>query len=188
MGGQDSLRSLQTEIRLQAQDYEERTIAVSDTLLACLKYRGKAPNDTLIFPSPATQTVDKHLDRIINRLSTRRTMRVTWLRNRRNPPTPFACCTLRGGISRALTSKPCGRNLGIPTSQPLKSTCARRTPSPIDIARASTRRTGSLGRDLGQLFCCPNENVVDNHLRTSRCARNSSTAASRNRRRFLTRM
>jgi integrase len=50
-------------------DYEERTIAVSDTLLACLKkYRGKAPNDALIFPSPATQTVDKHLDRIINRL------------------------------------------------------------------------------------------------------------------------
>lgn len=50
-------------------DYEERTIAVSDTLLACLKkYRGKAPNDALIFPSPATQTLDKHLDRIINRL------------------------------------------------------------------------------------------------------------------------
>ena len=50
-------------------DYEERTIAVSDTLLACLKkYRGKAANDALIFPSPATQMVDKHLDRIINRL------------------------------------------------------------------------------------------------------------------------
>jgi integrase len=50
-------------------DYEERTIAISDTLLACLKkYRGKAPNDALIFPSPATQTMDKHLDRIINRL------------------------------------------------------------------------------------------------------------------------
>jgi len=50
-------------------DYEERTIAVSDTLLACLKkYRGKAPNDALIFPSPARQTMDKHLDRIINRL------------------------------------------------------------------------------------------------------------------------
>jgi len=50
-------------------DYEERTIAVSDTLLACLKkYRGKAPNDALIFPSPTTQTVDKHLDRIINGL------------------------------------------------------------------------------------------------------------------------
>jgi integrase len=50
-------------------DYEERTVAVSDTLLACLKkYRGNAPNDELIFPSPATQTVDKHLDRIINGL------------------------------------------------------------------------------------------------------------------------
>jgi len=69
-------------------DYEERTIAVSDTLLACLKkYRGKAPNDALIFPSPATQTMDKHLDRIINRLIDRRTMRVTRLRNRRSPAT-----------------------------------------------------------------------------------------------------
>jgi integrase len=48
-------------------DYEERTIAVSDLLLAFLKkYRGSAPNDALIFPSPAAQTVDKHLDRIIN--------------------------------------------------------------------------------------------------------------------------
>jgi integrase len=50
-------------------DYEERTIALSDTPLACLKkYRGKAPNDALIFPSPATRTVDKHPDRIINGL------------------------------------------------------------------------------------------------------------------------
>ena len=50
-------------------DYEERTIAVSDTLLACLKkYRGNAPNDRLIFPSPATQTVDRHLDRIVHGL------------------------------------------------------------------------------------------------------------------------
>lgn len=50
-------------------DYEERTIAVSDTLLACLgKYRGDAPDDQLIFPSPSTQTMDKHLDRIINHL------------------------------------------------------------------------------------------------------------------------
>ena len=50
-------------------DYEERTIAVSDTLLACLrKYRGNAPDDALIFPSPTTQTMDKHLDRVINHL------------------------------------------------------------------------------------------------------------------------
>jgi len=50
-------------------DYEERTIAISDTLLACLKkYRNSAPDDALIFPSPAAQTVDKHLDRIINGL------------------------------------------------------------------------------------------------------------------------
>lgn len=47
-------------------DYEERTVAISDTLLTCLrKYRGSAANDVLIFPSPGTQTVDKHLDRII---------------------------------------------------------------------------------------------------------------------------
>jgi integrase len=57
------------KFRFKPKDYEERTIAVSDTLLACMKkYRGKAPNDALIFPSPATQTMDKHLDRIINRL------------------------------------------------------------------------------------------------------------------------
>jgi integrase len=50
-------------------DYEERAIAVSDLLLACLKnYRGNALNDGLVFPSPATQTVDKHLDRIVNGL------------------------------------------------------------------------------------------------------------------------
>jgi integrase/recombinase XerD len=50
-------------------DYEERTIAISDTLLACLrKYRGNAADDALIFPSPATQTVNKHLDRIIHGL------------------------------------------------------------------------------------------------------------------------
>lgn len=48
-------------------DYEERVIVVSDTLLACLnKYRGSAPEDGLMFPSPATGTVDKHLDRIIH--------------------------------------------------------------------------------------------------------------------------
>jgi integrase len=47
-------------------DYEERTIVVSDTLLDCLrKYRGSAPEDALLFPSPTTGTVDKHLDRII---------------------------------------------------------------------------------------------------------------------------
>jgi len=48
-------------------DYEERVIVVSDTLLACLKkYRGSAPEDGLMFPSPTTGTVDKHLDRIIH--------------------------------------------------------------------------------------------------------------------------
>jgi integrase/recombinase XerD len=48
-------------------DYEERSIVVSDTLLACLKkYRGSAAEDALIFPSPTTGTVDKHLDRVIH--------------------------------------------------------------------------------------------------------------------------
>jgi integrase len=48
-------------------DYEERSIVVSDTLLGCLKrYRGSATEDTLIFPSPITGTVDKHLDRVIH--------------------------------------------------------------------------------------------------------------------------
>ncbi len=48
-------------------DYEERAVVVSDTLLACLrKYRGTATEDALIFPSPTTGTVDKHLDRVIH--------------------------------------------------------------------------------------------------------------------------
>jgi integrase/recombinase XerD len=49
-------------------DYEERTIAISDTLLAYLKKcRGNAPDDALIFLPPQGGAVDKHLDRIINR-------------------------------------------------------------------------------------------------------------------------
>jgi integrase len=48
-------------------DYEERSIVVSDTLFACLKkYRGSATEDSLIFLSPTTGTVDKHLDRVIH--------------------------------------------------------------------------------------------------------------------------
>jgi integrase len=48
-------------------DYEERAIVVSDTLLACLKkYRASAAEDALIFPSPTTATVGKHLDRVIH--------------------------------------------------------------------------------------------------------------------------
>ncbi len=47
-------------------DYEERTIVVSDTLLASLKkHRSNSANASLIFPSPTTGTVDKHLDRVI---------------------------------------------------------------------------------------------------------------------------
>jgi site-specific recombinase XerD len=48
-------------------DYEERSIVVSDTLLACLKKcRSSVTEDALIFPSPTTGTVDKHLDRVIH--------------------------------------------------------------------------------------------------------------------------
>jgi integrase len=57
------------ELGFKPKDYEERVIAVSDTLLACLtEYRGSASGDALIFPSPITGTVDKHLDRIIHSL------------------------------------------------------------------------------------------------------------------------
>jgi integrase len=58
-----------TEFRFKPKDYEERVVAVSDSLLGCLrKYRGRAPDEALIFPAPATNTTDKHLDRIILRL------------------------------------------------------------------------------------------------------------------------
>ena len=47
-------------------DYEERTVAVSDTLLDCLqRYRASVSKSFLIFPSPITETVDRHLDRDI---------------------------------------------------------------------------------------------------------------------------
>src|SRR5258706_12312079 len=49
-------------------DYEERTIAVRETMLASInKYPGKTPNDALIFQSPQAYTLIKNLDRIINR-------------------------------------------------------------------------------------------------------------------------
>jgi hypothetical protein len=52
------------ELGFKPKDYEERIIAVSDTLLACPKeYRGSSPEHALVFPSPTTGTVDKHLDR-----------------------------------------------------------------------------------------------------------------------------
>lgn len=57
------------KFRFKPKDYEERAIVVSDRLLGCLKkYRGRAPDDALIFPSPATGTVDKHLDRMVYHL------------------------------------------------------------------------------------------------------------------------
>lgn len=57
------------KFRFKPKDYEERYVAVSDTLLTCLeKYRQNAPDDALIFPSPAARTLNRHLDRIINGL------------------------------------------------------------------------------------------------------------------------
>jgi integrase len=53
---------LKPKFGFKPKDYEVRTIVISDTLLACLKkYRGNAPDDALIFPSPAIRRVDKHL-------------------------------------------------------------------------------------------------------------------------------
>ena len=57
------------KFRFKPKDYEERAIVVSDRLLGCLKkYRGSAVDDALIFPSPTTGTLDKHLDRIVYHL------------------------------------------------------------------------------------------------------------------------
>ena len=57
------------ELNFKPKDYEERTVSLSDTLLQCLqKFRGNAPDDALLFPSPLAGTLDKHLDRIINGL------------------------------------------------------------------------------------------------------------------------
>jgi len=57
------------KFRFKPKDYEERCVAVSDTLLTCLKkYRKNAPDDALIFPSPRTKKLDWHLDRVINGL------------------------------------------------------------------------------------------------------------------------
>jgi site-specific recombinase XerD len=50
-------------------DYEERSIVISDPLFACLdQYRNNAPDGAFIFPSPETQSVNKHLDRVVNSL------------------------------------------------------------------------------------------------------------------------
>src|SRR5260370_38028485 len=51
------------KIGFKPKDYEERTIVVSDTLLASLKkHRTNSPNARLIFPSPTPWTTDTHLD------------------------------------------------------------------------------------------------------------------------------
>ena len=54
-----------TQFGFKPKDYEERTIAVSDTLLACLKkYRGNAPNHALIYLRSANTKCDEHRSRI----------------------------------------------------------------------------------------------------------------------------
>jgi integrase len=56
-------------LNFKPKDYEERTVSLSDTALKCLKtFRGNAPDDALLFPSPAAGTLDRHLDRVINGL------------------------------------------------------------------------------------------------------------------------
>ena len=71
------------------EDYEERTIAISDNTLA------------LIFPSPETRTLDRHLDRIVNGLIDKANQEATSSRNRRSLAMCFAFCMLHGGTSTA---------------------------------------------------------------------------------------
>src|SRR5271166_6606203 len=94
-------------------DYEERTVAASDTLFACLKkYCGNAPGHALIFPSSATETMDKHLDRIIISLIDRANAAQYMVKKPKKPCLPFGCCTQLGGISMALTSETLRQELG----------------------------------------------------------------------------
>jgi integrase len=99
-------------------DYEERSIVVSDTLLACLKkYRGSAAEDALIFPPPTTGTVDKHLDRVIHCAIDKANQAGYPSKNRKSRVMPSACCTPHGDTRMASTSRPYGRNSDIRISQ-----------------------------------------------------------------------
>ena len=134
-------------------DYEERTIAVSDTLLACLKkYRGKAPNDALIFPSPATQTMDKHLDRIINRLIDKANDANYTVKKPKKPCHAFRVLYATRRHHHGVDIETLRQELGhsdIATTQIyLRSV----NTSLIDIALTSTRRTGSLWPRPASLF------------------------------------
>ena len=60
--------------------------------------------------------------------------------------------TALGGTSKALTLKPCGRNLDIPTSRRLKSTRHSATQNPTDAALASTRLTGNTSHNEEVVF------------------------------------
>ena len=67
-------------------DYEERSIVISDPLLACLdKYRNNAPDEAFIFPSPETRSVNKHLDRLVNRLIDKATKVGYYVRKPKKP-------------------------------------------------------------------------------------------------------
>jgi integrase len=125
-------------------DYEERTIAVGDTLLACLeKYRRDAPSDGLIFPSPSTNTVDKHFDRIVNGLLDRANEAGYSVKRPKEPCHAFRMLYATRRYQHGVTSKPCGRNLGIQISRPLKSIYVRKIRGPKDIAPESMRLIGS---------------------------------------------
>jgi integrase len=87
------------ELGFKPKDYEERVIAVSDTLLACLKrFRGDAPEDALIFPSPITGTVDKHLDRIIHSLIARANRAGYQVKKPRKPCHAFRVQVVQGHV------------------------------------------------------------------------------------------
>lgn len=59
----------------------------------------------------------------------------------KSPAMPFGFCTLHGGTSTALTSKPCGRSWDILILRRRKSTCVRPIRNAMSTAPKSMRRT-----------------------------------------------
>src|SRR6266481_1991087 len=110
--------------------------STSDTLLACLKkYRRSATEDALLFPSPTTGTVDKHLDRVIHCVIDKANQAGYAVKKPKKP-----CHAFRVLYS---TSRLYGRNSDIRISQQLRSTCVLRTGSPTSIVPESMRLTSS---------------------------------------------
>jgi integrase len=129
----------------EPKDYEERRIAVSDTLLACLKrYRGNVPDDALIFPSPETRTLDKHLDRIVNGLIDKANESGYIVKKPKKPCHAFRVLYATRRQQHGVDIETLRQELGIPTSQLHKSTCVRRIRGRTDTDRASMRRIGFL--------------------------------------------